>query len=64
MPRAPSCASASIGQAVIALRADDQIDQRRAAQDLGALGLRHAARDADLQVGVGAFSGFSRPRSE
>ena len=36
-----------VGQAVVGLRADHQIDDRRAADDLLALGLRHAAGDAD-----------------
>ena len=40
------------GQAVVALRADHQIDQRHPAQDLFAFRLRDAAGDADLQVGV------------
>ena len=41
-----------LGQAVIILRAHHQIDQRHPAHDLGALGLRHAARDADLEIGL------------
>ena len=46
-----------VGQPVIGLRADDQVDGRRAADDLGALGLRHAAGDADQHFapGHGAF---------
>ena len=36
-----------IGQAVIGLRPDDQIDHRRAAQDFRAFGLGDAAGDAD-----------------
>ena len=40
-----------LGQAVIALRADHQIDQRLAAHDLLALGLRDAAGNADLEIG-------------
>ncbi len=35
-------------QMMIALRADHDVDHRRAAHDLLALGLRHAARDRDL----------------
>ncbi|MPL97135.1 hypothetical protein SDC9_43323 [bioreactor metagenome] len=41
-----------LGQAVIVLRTDDQIDERHPAHDLGALGLRNAAGDADLQIGL------------
>ena len=37
------------GQAVIALRADDHVDHRRAADDLPAFGLGDAARDDDLR---------------
>jgi hypothetical protein len=37
-------------QAVIGLRADDEIDHRRAADDLLALGLGNTAGDADHQV--------------
>ena len=33
---------------MIALRADHDVDHRRAAHDLPTLGLRHAARDRDL----------------
>jgi hypothetical protein len=47
-------------QAVIGLRPDDQIHHRRPAQDLLALGLRHAARDADLHPG---FRGLQSPQS-
>ncbi len=36
-----------IGQAVIALRTEHQIDRRRAADDLFALGLRDATGDRD-----------------
>ena len=36
-----------LGQAMIGLRADDEVDQRRAGENLGALGLRDAAGDAD-----------------
>jgi len=42
-----------VGQAVIGLRPDHEIDHRLARDDLLALGLRHAARHADLQIGVG-----------
>jgi hypothetical protein len=35
------------GQAVVGLRADDEIDHRRAGDHLGALGLGDAAGDAD-----------------
>ncbi len=41
-----------VGQAVIGLRPHDQIDKRRAREDLGAFGLRHAARDRDAQIGT------------
>ena len=46
-----------LGQSMIALRSDDEIDGRRAAHDLGALGLRHAADDGDhrLVAGGGAL---------
>ena len=43
-----------IAQLVIALRADDQIDHRRAARDLGALGLGDAAGHRDDRVLAGA----------
>src|SRR3546814_14856492 len=36
-----------VGKPVIGLRADDDIDARRAARDFGALGLRDAAGDRD-----------------
>ena len=39
-----------LGQAVIVLRADDEIDRRRAAHDLLALGLRDAAGDRDQHL--------------
>ena len=42
-----------LGQAVIALRADDEIDGRRATHDLGAFGLGHAADDRDHRVVAG-----------
>ena len=42
-------------QAVIGLRAHDQIDQRHAALDLGTLGLCDAARNADLEIGTLGF---------
>jgi hypothetical protein len=51
-------------QAVIALRADHEIDQRLAAHDLLALGLRHAARHADLEVGLRGLQPLNRPSSE
>src|SRR5690606_32168613 len=38
-----------IGQAMIGLRPDDEIDIRRAAQDFLSLGLRDATRDANGQ---------------
>ena len=41
-----------LGQAVIALRPDHQIDQRLAAHDLFALGLRDTARHADFEIRV------------
>ena len=40
-------------QAMIALRADDEIDGRHAAHDLGALGLGDAADDGDHRVVAG-----------
>ena len=43
------------GQAVIALRADDQIDHRRAAQNLGTLGLGDTAGDGNLHAGFCLF---------
>ena len=39
-----------VGQAMVALRADHEIDRRRAADDLLALGLRDAARDRDHEL--------------
>jgi hypothetical protein len=42
------------GQAVIILRADDDIDDRCAADDLLALGLRHAAGHRNGETAVGA----------
>ena len=39
-----------VGQAVVALRADHEVDRRRAADDLLALGLRDAAGDRDHQL--------------
>ena len=42
-------------QPVIGLRADHQIDRRRAAEDLLALGLGDAAGDADHHVAAGAL---------
>ena len=39
---------------MIALRTDDDIDHRRAANDLRALGLRDAAGDDDLHVAAAA----------
>jgi hypothetical protein len=53
-----------LGQAVIGLRPHDEIDHRLAAHDLFALGLRDAARDADLEVGFASFRGLNRPSSE
>ena len=58
-----------LGQAVIALRPDHEIDHRRAADDLRAFGLRDAARDRDRHAAArrGAASCFStrrRPSSE
>ena len=58
-----------LGQAVIALRPDHEIDGRRAAHDLLALGLRDAAgdRDRDAAAFARAASSFStrrRPSSE
>ena len=51
MLRAPGLgAGEQLAQPVIALRADDQVDDRRAAHDLGAFGLRHAAGDRDDRV--------------
>ena len=47
-----------LGQAVIALWADDQIDHGLAAHDLLTLGLRDAARDADFQIGFFSFQPF------
>ncbi len=40
-----------VGQAVIVLRADHQIDRAGAADDFLALGLRHAAGDRDQSCG-------------
>ena len=42
-----------LGQAVIALRADDEVDGRHAPHDLGALGLGDAADDRDHRVVAG-----------
>ena len=58
-----------VGQAVIALRPDHEIDRRRAADDLLAFGLRDAAGDRDRSRGgprarPPAFSSRMRPSSE
>ena len=45
--RSRRAASHHVGQAMIGLRADHPIDHGRAADDLRALGLRHATRNAD-----------------
>ena len=45
-------------QAVVALRANDQIDQRLPAHDLFAFGLSDAAGDANLQIGVLCLEGL------
>ena len=42
-------------QTVITLRANDQIDQRHPAQNLGPLGLGHTAGDTDAQIRVCRF---------
>ena len=47
-----------LGQPVIALRADNQIDHRLAAHDLFALGLGNTACHPDLQVGLGRLEAF------
>ena len=56
------------GQAVIALRADHEVDRRRAADDLLALGLRDAARDRDHELrpsrAAACFITRMRPSSE
>jgi hypothetical protein len=61
-------AAAIIRQAVIALRPDDEIDAGRAADDLGAFGLRDAAGDGDQHAALGCARGPSasrrRPSSE
>ena len=49
---AAACLGLKLGQAVIALRADNQIDHRLTAHDLFALGLGHTARDTDFQIGL------------
>ena len=51
-----------LGQAVIGLRSDHQIDQRHPSQNLGALGLGHAARHANLQRGLGIFQRAQTPQ--
>ena len=55
-------------QVVIALRADHEVDCRRAAHDLLAFGLRDAAGDRDRHVAAVArgfsFISRSRPSSE
>ena len=45
-------------QAVIGLRAHDQIDERHPADDLVPFGLRHAARNPDLEVRAPGFERF------
>ena len=47
---APLGAGDQVGQAVIGLRTDDDIDARRAARDLRPFGLRDAARDRDRRT--------------
>ena len=47
-----------LGQALIGLRADDQIDHRRAGNDLGPLGLGDAAGDADQHLAPGLAAGL------
>eukprot|EP01136_Pigoraptor_vietnamica_P011775 Opistho-1_new@51011 len=51
-----------LGQAVVALRPHHQIDQRHPAHDLVALGLRHAARHADLHIRLGLLEGAQPPQ--
>ena len=51
-PFAALAAVEHVRQAVVGLRTDHQVDHGRACQDLGALGLRHAAGDADSQIRV------------
>ena len=58
-----------LGQAVIALRTDDHVHRRLAAQDLGALGLGDAAGDDDRRPAAGlrarlSLSSRSLPSSE
>jgi hypothetical protein len=48
-------------QAVIALRTDDEVDDRRAADDFAALGLRDAAGDRYLERAAFAGGGLFRP---
>ena len=52
-----------LGQVVIGLRADDDVDARRAARDLRALGLGDAAGDRDHRRGPRSRF-ISRPMSE
>ena len=47
-----------LGQAVIGLRADHQIDHGHPPQDLIALGLRHAARHTNLHARLGLLQRF------
>ena len=57
-----------LGQAMIALRSDDEIDDGRARDDLGAFGLRDAADDGDQRLAPAArrssLTWRTRPRSE
>ena len=68
-PARPRRLGEKLGQAVVGLRADDEIDGRRAAHDLLAFGLRDAAGDADhhrrgRRARAASFSSRMRPSSE
>ena len=51
-----------VGQTVIGLRADHQIDHRLTAHDFLALGLRHTSGNADLQIGVFRLDALIAPQ--
>jgi hypothetical protein len=46
---------------MIGLRSDDEIDDRRSADDFFALGLRHAAGDADDHLASGSLPAIAQP---
>ena len=52
------CLGLELGQAVIGLRADHEVDEGRPGDDFLALGLGDAARDPDPEVGVRRLKGF------